>query len=252
MESFQETLTNKGTDVPGNCSESRGCHNNLPQTGHTHFSQGESPAETPVCSGSDTTLDASVKNWLDAHEAQWRERIARGKHLVVGIDGRSGAGKSTCARAMQAYFASCGVSAQIVEVEDYIEGWSGLVAGCVLLAPRVADFVRTGVFVARTWDWYADSWSVDVSTTTASVLLLTGCGATSASLAPLVNLSVWMDAPEDIRRRMVVLRDGDPESWWALWAEQEEALLRERNSQECNDIIVRAHIGPYSANLNPV
>jgi len=68
------------------------------------------------------------------------------------------------------------------------------------------------------------------------VLLLVGCGSTSAPCAPLLDVSVWLDLDEGERRRRVTRREGDPGAWWRAWGRQEGLLLAERDSARLADV----------------
>ena len=77
------------------------------------------------------------------------------------------------------------------------------------------------------WLWWRHGWQVGP----ADVLLIVGCGSSSRALAQFVDVSVWIEAPEAVRRARVTLREGDPSAWWGLWAAQEERLLEQRDSR---------------------
>lgn len=149
---------------------------------------------------------------------------------VVAIDGRSGAGKTTLAAALARELVKDDVAVHVIEVESFIGGWNGLIEGLTAVAEQILAPVRTRGFAhARTWDWHSGTWATDVRippTGIADVLILTGCGSTSTACAPFVDVAVWVEADEARRRERVTGRDGDPSSWWKLWAEQEERLPR--------------------------
>lgn len=89
------------------------------------------------------------------------------------------------------------------------------------------------------WDWHAGRWSPPARIPArgcADVLLLVGCGSTSAPCAPLLDVSVWLDLDEGERRRRVTRREGDPGAWWRAWGRQEGLLLAERDSARLADV----------------
>lgn len=81
-------------------------------------------------------------------------------------------------------------------------------------------------------------WGETTTIGPADVLLVVGCGSSSAALAPYVDVSVWVETAEDVRRARVTAREGDPSSWWELWAAQEKVLLEERDSRALATYVV--------------
>ena len=47
-----------------------------------------------------------------------------------------------------------------------------------------------------------------------------------------------VETAEDVRRARVTAREGDPSSWWELWAAQEKVLLEERDSRALATYVV--------------
>lgn len=166
--------------------------------------------------------------------------IGSGRYLV-GIDGRSGSGKSTLAHALATELV--GRRVEIVEVELFIGGWDALLADIGKVGALARDLRRDGHARARTWDWHASSWGETVripDTGEADVVLIVGCGSTSAQVREYLDLTVWLEAPASVRRERV--RTRDPYDWseyWEVWAHQEEALLKEFPSHRRNDVILR-------------
>ena len=160
---------------------------------------------------------------------------------ILAIDGRSGAGKTTLAREIEARVAASipGVSVTSIEVENFIEGWEGLVDGVGRVASEIAaPFRRSGHAQAQAWDWHRGEWGETATIGPADVLVIVGCGSSSAALAPYVDVSVWVEAAEDVRRARVAARDGDPAGWWELWAVQEARLIAERDSRARADYLL--------------
>lgn len=166
--------------------------------------------------------------------------------MIVAIDGRSGAGKTTLAREIAARLVGDqivgvrpGITVATIEVECFIEGWEGLVDGVRRVASEIAaPFRHSGRAQARTWDWHRGVWGEMTAVGPADVLLVVGCGSSSTALAPYVDVSVWVEAAEEVRRARVTAREGDPSAWWELWAAQEKTLLEERDSRALATYVV--------------
>ena len=167
--------------------------------------------------------------------------------LVLGIDGRSGSGKSDLAREVLAQLrAQLGGDAVAgLALEDAYRGWHGLAAGVEAVASGVLAPLSQGRpgAVAR-YDWVAGVVDGDLVVPAPGapmprVLVVEGCGAGAAACAPYVDLLVWLEAPEPVRRRRAMARDAA--SWshlWAAWEAQEQALLDARDARAAADLVV--------------
>lgn len=171
--------------------------------------------------------------------------------LVVGVDGRSGSGKSDLAADLAGRLAAepgLGEPGAVVvlALEEAYRGWHGLAVGLGAVAAGVLEPLSRGrAGRVRRYDWHAGR--VDGSVTVPApgrplprVLVVEGCGAGSAICAPFVDVLVWLEAPEDVRRARAMARDGG--TWGALWEEwaaQERALLEARDARSAADLMLR-------------
>ena len=148
--------------------------------------------------------------------------------LVVGVDGRSGSGKTDLAARLEEDLSASGTGVTTVHLDDLYPGWSGLAAGLEVLCREILVPLRTGSDAAyRSWDWVAGRPGALRRVRTSAVVLVEGVGVLSSGCADLVDLRVWLEAPPDVRRVRALARDGDTFApWWTTWAEQEEQLLR--------------------------
>ncbi|MDF2492843.1 MAG: hypothetical protein K0Q58_1421, partial [Microbacterium sp.] len=145
---------------------------------------------------------------------------ARGNASRILIDGRSGSGKTTLAATIAARVPGL----QTVALDDLYPGWDGLAEGAEralqdVLRPHADG--RVGRW--RRWDWggsrYAESHDVDPR----RPLLIEGSGLLTRRSAPLGDVCVWMELPDDVRRRRALARDGATfEPHWDQWALQED------------------------------
>lgn len=181
---------------------------------------------------------------FDSSEAIARRWANGSGTRIYAIDGRSGAGKSTLARKIREQIKAANPSVRVIliEVENHIPGWNGLVDGVQNIADDILEpFLANGYFSARGWNWYTSRWNPPrrhPARGRAEILLLVGCGSTSLACAPYLRESVWIEAPKAVRRARVTAREGDPGEWWELWARQEEALLAQRNSPAQADFVL--------------
>jgi hypothetical protein len=142
---------------------------------------------------------------------------------VVLIDGRSGAGKSSLARALVAAWPLHG-RVQLVALDSIYPGWDGLDAGVQLARDLIlTPHARGMVGVWQRWDWTvgepAEAHAVDPSLP----LIVEGAGLLTATTARLGDVSVWLESPSTSRKDRALARDGDSyRPHWDRWARQEQ------------------------------
>lgn len=154
---------------------------------------------------------------------------------VVGVDGRSGAGKTTLAARLAA-----DLGWRVLALEEMYQGWHGL-AGTPsrlcrdVLAPIAAG--RPGHY--RRYDWHAGRPSDTVTVAPGGVLLVEGVGVLAAPCADRFRLRLWLEAPTSQRRSRALARDGRGyEPWWPVWAQQEEGLLGPVGCRPAADLVL--------------
>lgn len=156
--------------------------------------------------------------------------------FVLGIDGRSGAGKTELAAAVAARVPG----SQVVALEDAYRGWRGLREGVEEVAAGVLAPLREGRPGAyRRFDWVQGRLGDPVAVAPSAVVVLEGCGAGSLPCAPYLDALVWLDAPEHERHQRAMARDDG--AWldqWSTWAEQESALLAEHDARAAADLVI--------------
>ena len=171
---------------------------------------------------------------------------------VLGIGGRSGAGKSTLAAdAVAALRAESGRDDAVVPIaiEDYYRGWDGLIDGVLALRPVLAELRVGRSGSARTWDWHADGPGpvrptpppAEPAPGGTGVVVVEGCGV--HLLRDDLDILVWLDEPEDVRRRRAEARDGDVTSWWDRWTAQERAAHASLDPLTVADLVLRPRAG---------
>jgi len=181
--------------------------------------------------------------------ARLRERLVAGNDpLFVGIDGRSGVGKSTLVTAVSKDSAEAGDGigeVTVIEGDDFYAGGSAEVwdrQTAAEKADRVIDWRRQrgvlerlrrcGVAEWHPFDWDAEDWDSDIVplesapivARAAPVVVLEGAYSCRPELHDLLDLRVLLDVPRDVRRRQLLEREGDAyrADWETRWSTAED------------------------------
>jgi uridine kinase len=202
----------------------------------------------------DETATISAGAWVEqparALIARMRRRLLAGPGpgpLFVGIDGRSGAGKSALAAAIASGFAQTGDGGlvTVIDGDDFYAGGSAATwdrQTATEKADRVIDWRRQrevleqlrvrGVAEWRPFDWDAEDWDSDVVplapvplvARATPVIILEGAYSCRPELHDLLELRVLLDVPRDVRRRQLLAREGHDyrADWEARWSEAED------------------------------
>ncbi|GAA1125223.1 aminodeoxychorismate synthase component I [Arthrobacter flavus] len=162
--------------------------------------------------------------------------------LIVAIDGRSGAGKTTLAVELAALLREHH-TVSLFHLEDIYPGWDGLETGMHRYVSAVLEPLAAGHTAEwRAWDWDAGDDGPGQHTEPADVVIVEGVGAACRAALGLLDVSIWVEAPEDIRRTTALSRDGDTYApFWERWAAQEQTWLSRDQPQLTADLIVAGH-----------
>ncbi|BEL03016.1 AAA family ATPase [Actinoplanes sichuanensis] len=158
-----------------------------------------------------------------------------GSRRVLAVEGRSGAGKTTLARAVAAR-----LGAPLIHMDDLYAGWDGLQQGVTalhdwVLVPLAED--RPAVW--RRWDWAAGAYAEEHPVPDAAWLVVEGVGAGGRVLRPYICGLIWVDSPTVIRKRRALDRDGQTYApHWARWARHEDAFYAAEQVRENADLII--------------
>ena len=147
--------------------------------------------------------------------------------MLVGIDGRSGSGKTDLAAALDERVRRSGCSSTLVHLDDLYRGWTGLSAALRPLCEEVLTPLSRGEEGAYTaWDWAGERLGRRVPVPATDVVIVEGVGSLVPGCAHLLDLRVWLEAPTQVRRERALRRDGDVFApHWEEWAAQEDALF---------------------------
>lgn len=170
-----------------------------------------------------------VPNWWEqawsdlASELLDREVGAR--PAIVAIDGRSGAGKSTlAARLAHEVPGAVIVSTDDVAWHESFFGWDGLIAAGIILPARQGGAVE---FVPPAWREHGREGTLSVTAGT-PLLIIEGVGSSRASLAPLIDVAIWVQSDREEARRRGLERDGgtpEAQTFWEEWQAAEVPFL---------------------------
>ncbi len=156
--------------------------------------------------------------------------------VLVGIDGFGGAGKSALAEAVAAALPR----ARVVCVDDFwgpgIQEWDWARFGEQLLVPLLAG--RPGRY--QVWDWSRDAGGEWVDVPAGSVVVVEGVSSTRAEAGVAWDLTIWVEAPREVRLARALARDGAAMlgRWLDDWMPSEEAYARRENPRDRVDLIV--------------
>jgi uridine kinase len=158
-----------------------------------------------------------------------------GEGRLLCIDGPAGSGKTTLAGAV----AALEPHARVVHMDDLYDGWDGL--------PRVGDQLDTllGPLASgrpgryRRYDWSAGGWAESVTVAPVPLLVVEGVGSGSRAHAGLVTVLAWVEAPDDLRLRRGLERDGGAlRAHWEQWMVDERRHFAREGTRERADLVV--------------
>ncbi|MDP9793970.1 uridine kinase [Catenuloplanes nepalensis] len=160
---------------------------------------------------------------------------AAGRTRVVAVEGRSGAGKTGLAGAL-----ADALHAPLVRMDDLYPGWDGLRGGVEALHDWILAPLAAGHPIRRrSWDWAADAYRDWEPLTVGTDLVVEGVGCGARALAPYRSGLIWIDAPDDVRRRRALERDGEAYApHWERWARQEDTFYAANRVRANADLII--------------
>jgi len=146
-----------------------------------------------------------------------------GSVILIGIDGRSGAGKTTLAAQISARAEARGLCTATIHNDELCPGWDGLPAVAVRLDAIAHQLEADGTATYPTWDWLADRDGPHANIPTSDLVIVEGVASIDPGWAELRSVSVWVEAPAAIRKVRAIDRDGDSfAAHWDHWAAAED------------------------------
>lgn len=162
--------------------------------------------------------------------------LPAGRTRFIGVDGHGGAGKSSLATRIAAALPD----AVVVHADDFA-------------APSVPewDFARFNAQVVRPllagrparyqrWDWHTDTGAEWHDIAPGAAVIVEGVSSTRHEVAAPWDLTIWVDAPEDVRLARALERDGPAmlATWRERWIPEENAYVARERPQERVDLVV--------------
>ena len=146
--------------------------------------------------------------------------------LIIGIDGRSGTGKTSLATQLEQELTAAGHSVHVLHLDDFYPGWDGLFDGVEAWDALSVQLTEGIAGTYTPWDWEAGApgevRTVDPAAT--QVIICEGVGA----IAGACEVRILATVPDEVRYERAMARDGDTfRPHWERWVEQEDALLAE-------------------------
>ncbi len=160
-----------------------------------------------------------------------------GATRLVCVDGPSGTGKTQLATALAAALGDPPVVAPTLSMDELYPGWDGLAAGVARLRAEVVAPLTAGRPAGyRRWDWARGCLGERRDLGRPPLLIVEGVGAGAAGG---VAFLVWLDAPEEVRYRRAMDRDGQTYApHWARWAAQERAHFDADRTADRADVVL--------------
>ena len=144
--------------------------------------------------------------------------------MIIGIDGRSGSGKTRLSELLEQSLSAVGIAVRVLNLDSIYPGWDGLAEGTKTWQ-KISRNLRKGKTASyREWDWHADAPGTEHTINPAQeiVIICEGVGA----IAGTCDVRIVVKAPNELRYRRAIDRDGETyRPHWERWAAQEEALF---------------------------
>ncbi len=109
-----------------------------------------------------------------------------------------------------------------------------------LLAGRPARYQR--------WDWHTDTGAEWHDVPVGAAVVVEGVSSTRREVAAPWDLTVWVDAPEEVRLARALERDGPGmlATWQQLWIPEENAYVAREQPQQRVDLVVSGVADTFS------
>jgi uridine kinase len=190
--------------------------------------------------GSDQTTKDQLA-LIEKISSQVLELIDRGNQTpIVLIDGRAGSGKSTFAEALQQQLFRDGESApRVIHMDNIFEGWDGLALGSDYMVRFILQpLARRETASWQDWSWVKNQRSSWREFSGGTPLIVEGCGSLTERSKEHADISIWLEASEEVRRERWIQRERHLEKF-DFWAAQELDFYAREKSQSLADLVIQ-------------
>lgn len=174
-------------------------------------------------------------------------RYSSSRPLIIGIDGRSGSGKTVLSKVLVDNL-SAQHTVTVLRMEDLYPGWNGLHAGMEIFSHDVLPKLASGEPATyQTWDWHSDASTEGgigaiVTTQPTEVIICEGVGVGARANRELLDVLIWLRVPDQVRYDRAMDRDGASYlEQWDNWAAQERQVLDQDQIYDEADLVLVAN-----------
>jgi uridine kinase len=178
---------------------------------------------------------------IEKISSQVLELIDRGNQTpIVLIDGKAGSGKSTFAESLQQQLFRDGESApRVIHMDNIFEGWDGLALGSDYMVRFILKpLARRETASWQDWSWVKNQRSSWREFSGGTPLIVEGCGSLTERSKEHADISIWLEASEEVRRERWIQRERHLEKF-DFWAAQELDFYAREKSQSLADLVIK-------------
>jgi uridine kinase len=187
-----------------------------------------------------TALQKVLSDLLDKQES--------GRLPIILIDGQAASGKSQFAKDLsELYFQSEKQAARVIQMDDLYPGWDGLAEGSVYLLTHILTPLSQGKTASwQIWNWQKSERGAQDNVngrrefSGGTALIIEGCGSISRLSSELADVTIWIEAAAEERKKRFNLRDaGRFDEYFGIWSAQEDEFYDRENSKQLAQLIVQ-------------
>jgi hypothetical protein len=157
---------------------------------------------------------------------------------ILAVDGPSGSGKSTLAMRLAAWS-----GAPLIQIDDFVS-WSDFAGWWPRLERQVLTPLLSGLHARyQVRDWANDEFGTSLNgwktTEWSPLVILEGVTCTRLAAADRLAYRIWVDAPDDLRLRRGMERDGESHrQLWLDWMTEERQFFADDGTSARADLRV--------------
>ena len=125
--------------------------------------------------------------------------------LIIGIDGRSGSGKTRLSELLELSLSAKGIGVRVLNLDSIYPSWDGLAEGTKTWR-KISRNLHNGKPASyREWDWHADAPGPKhtIGPAQETVIICEGVGAIAGTCA----VRIVVKAPDELRYRRAIDRE---------------------------------------------